>query len=460
MTYRSMSRLDRTIILVVAGILLLAGLLIWRGDRVGLRVTAVTPAADARVVSQATAVRLTFDQPVENPATATLTFTPVVTGSLRWDDGRTLVFTPDLPLQADTAYGATLSGDLVGERGARLQRPFQWRFHTRPARVVYLGWDGQDQEQLFIVDVFPETGNSPPRPLTEEPLGVLDYAIEPAGDAIAYAARREEGGSDLWLIDHDGRNRRALLDCAGDGCLGAAWTPDGRRLVFERHPQPGDGAAEARPPRLWWLDPTTGETAPVFSDESWFGIRPRLSPDGRWLSYVEPLQEEVQTFNLESGQAFIVPSGTNETAAWGPDSDGFVVTAFEAEGTFTLVRTFHVSVASRQLTQISGSGAVDDSNPDWSPDGRWVAVARTIARTPAGRQLVLLRPDGSDSRRLTDDVAVQHVRPGWSLDGRYLAYQRLAVDAPGEGPAIWLIEVATGVQRPLAGPGVHPSWLP
>lgn len=73
-------------------------------------------------------------------------------------------------------------------------------------------------------------------------------------------------------------------------------------------------------PRLWWLDVTSSESVAVFQDSQWLGLLASFSPDGQWLSYVLPLAQEVQAYNLETGQTFLIQSRTGESGAWSPDS--------------------------------------------------------------------------------------------------------------------------------------------
>jgi Tol biopolymer transport system component len=62
--------------------------------------------------------------------------------------------------------------------------------------------------------------------------------------------------------------------------------------------------AEPDPPRLWWLDPASGETVSVFEDSQWLGYGARWSPDNRWLSYVSPSNQGVQVYNVDDGRNF------------------------------------------------------------------------------------------------------------------------------------------------------------
>ena len=63
---------------------------------------------------------------------------------------------------------------------------------------------------------------------------------------------------------------------------------------------------------------------------------------------------------------------------------------------------------------------VDETEPDWSPDGSTIAYVR---RTPGSsiRELWLVQPDGSQRRQLTKLDGVAQA-PAWSPDGERIAY--------------------------------------
>ena len=99
-----------------------------------------------------------------------------------------------------------------------------------------------------------------------------------------------------------------------------------------------------------------------------------------------------------------------------------------------------------------GSGATKlpipgtDGVEDWSPDGHWV-VTVTDRHPPHGRgyQIYLMRPDGSDQRRLTEDKGL-NVHPRFSPDSRQVAY--LHDERTGSG--LWVVNIdGSGRRRVL-----------
>ena len=324
-------------------------------------------------------------------------------------------------------------------------------------RILYIGWDGENGlSQLYIVQ--PDGRN--PTPITNEPYGVLDYAIAPDGTQMIYSANNAQGGADLWLMDEYGRQRRQLLACPEAACTQPVWSPDGRRVVYERRGMPTPGAPPG-PPRLWWLDSQTGETLAVFQDNQWLGLGARFSPDGRWLSYVAPIDQEIQVYNLETGDSLVIPSKTGEPAAWHPGSASLLVSEMQFQGERFTVHLFRATLADAVLTDLSGEGLdTQDGLPVYSPDGEWIAFSRKKTRAPMGKQLWLMRADGSGATAVTANSDIHYSKPAWSPTGAAIVLQGYLLAEPGAEPKLWLVDVASGELREVVSPGMQPAWLP
>jgi TolB protein len=450
-----LSRFDRLILLILLALTGLTAGLVWRGDRVGIQVIALTPAADATHISTRPTLRVTFSQPIAAPNNFTLTITPPISGTTRWQ-GDTLTFQPAALLKSDTTYQITIPAGLTGQRGRTLLHPITWQFQTGHPRVLYLGWNDADRNQLFVVPI----SGGDPLPLTPAETDLLDYGVSADGMTIAYAIYREDGGSDLWRVSAAGGQPTLLLACPEAACSGPVWSPAADRLVYERRNLPAPGGAPGAP-RLWWLDITTGQTNPVFQDSQWLGRVASFSPNGQWLAYVAPLAQEIQAYHLESGQTFSQRSYTGERPVWNPLANQLLFTdVFAGEQSYD-IRLFQVDVTTGLTTSLSiPQAGVNDSAPAWSPDGQWIALERKIAQETRGKQLWLMRADGSDARPLTNDPDINYAMPAWSPDGRYLTFQRYPLTEAWADPAIWLYDTTTNELRQLAPAGLQPTWLP
>lgn len=418
------------------------------------RPVSFTPARAATDVSTQTEIRLQFSRALAPPFPQ-LHLAPAASGTQRYEENA-LVFVPDRPLAAATSYTVTLDGDVSGFRGACLLcGSLRWQFATATPAILYVTWDEANHPQL--VRRASADDDAEVQPLTAAPLGIDDYAVSPRGDTIIYSARRDDGGSDLWLTGRSGEGSRLLLACPGATCDGASWVPDSRRLVFVRRPLTDDGPGA---PRLYWLDAQTGDSQPVFADESQEGMFPRFSANGEWLAFVEPgPPPSVLTYPLDGGPPQLLPGETAAPVAWHPHEDRFLTSVIIYEGERITIHLFEVAVNTRALEDVSGDVSTEDGGAAWSPAGDWIAFARRVARTPVGRQVWLMRPGGSEARPLTSDPDSNFSNLTWSPDGQLLLVQRFAI-GEGSEPEIWLLEPATGELAPVAAPGIRPAWLP
>jgi hypothetical protein len=255
-------------------------------------------------------------------------------------------------------------------------------------------------------------------------------AWSPSGAQLAVVAGE---GAALHLVDPDGRNR-ALI--AFGPVSSPDWSPDGRRLVFERfgwlHRIDADGTDERRLAR---------------------GRSPAWSPGGRKIVFVSDRAgtDDLWSIRAVGGglQRLTSSPGSETDPSWSPDARR-VAYATDETGVSEIAL---LDLALRTHGALTADNSIA-SSPGWSPDGRrvayvsnrdgvdavWSAAARggtprRVALGPAERprwrpspDVVELLPD-LDQQPPTDlEVRSDH--------GRHGLWFTAATDNVGIGPLI------------------------
>lgn len=258
--------------------------------------------------------------------------------------------------------------------------------------------------------------------------------ISPDGSLIAFVSDRK-GQNNLWVMNADGSNPRAVFTDNNVRVAMPAWSADGQYIVVVRSQLPGGGGPPgAGGSGLWMYHKDGGTGVELLSSQRQSGASwPSLSRDGRQLYY-----------QVNAGD-------------WPPGYGGRRdFSGGSAQVRRLDLKTGEITAVSfgEQTQQIQGaSGGM--AAPEISPDGRWLAFIRRI---PDGtiswrghrfgpRTALWLRDMETGHERLVMDPVEQDIVEGGKVLRPFPGYSWTA-----DGQSIWLsqggklrrLEVASG----------------
>jgi nickel/cobalt transporter (NicO) family protein len=338
-----------------------------------------------------------------------------------------------------------------------LQKESTSSFELGEAYVTYLAIDDAYHKQLYLVSA---TGGEVQQ-ITNGDTGVWNYNVSPDGRSLIYSVPDGKTGSELWLWNAEMDEPEQILHCPEISCSDALWSPQSSQILYSRL-EFGDEQAYLGIPSLWWLDLESGETQPLFQDSQLPGYNPRWSFHGRWLSYTSASPQEIQVYNLQSGERQTLPTEIGSAAVWSPIAEEFLLADLQSIDDMYLSKISLYDVADGTLTPLPSEENFDDNNPAWSVDGKQIAFARgewTLDSASAGDQLWLMDARGENQHPLTEHAETTHGSVAWSADGRYLLYRAYSVKDTEAPSQIRIFDLETGEEILIAAPGDSPNWF-
>jgi Tol biopolymer transport system component len=228
-------------------------------------------------------------------------------------------------------------------------------------------------------------------------------------------------GTQLFTLQPNGHDLHQVTHVQGSATL-ADWSPDGRRIVFTLD-DCSIAMVEADGDNLHHV---ASDPDRCLSDAS-------FTPDGRRLVYdrYDPALDSDQIWSMTvdgSDQRFITDGGPDPNVS----PDGRKLSFKAAEGAL-----FVSNIDGSGRVQVSPSISVTYKH-DWAPNGQHLVVSDNSNPTPdEADNVVTVRPDGSDWTYLTHYPAGYRANVGgYSPDGQWILFR---LQGPGLVPTLYRI---------------------
>jgi dipeptidyl aminopeptidase/acylaminoacyl peptidase len=262
------------------------------------------------------------------------------------------------------------------------------------------------------------------RPLAPEDVyhlkAVSDPQLSPDGKLVAYVvtivdAAKNRRVASIWEVPADGSAEAKPL-IAAVPARSPRWSPDGKWLAFISNAAAPDKSSEEK-------TAAAGKAAPAPKNQVWVTAR-----DGSDQRRITHFANGVSRFNWSpDGTHLAVVARTGDRTG---DVKHYLSMAYKSddEGWSTGGRS-HIWVvdvkdgAARQLTTDANR---DDSDPQWSPNGQWLAyvsndVGPDVHEVNANSGVLVIPVTGGEPRTICEEHAYVS-SPRWSPDSKQLAY--------------------------------------
>jgi hypothetical protein len=196
----------------------------------------------------------------------------------------------------------------------------------------------------------------------------FDPAISPNGKTVVY---NSENG--LVVVDLESKNSSILANTSKRD-RGAVFSPDGSKIAFTRGPESGMNNA-AGPYSIYISNFDGSEQKPLLENSDANTVFAWM-PDGKQLLYSvkNPLGASLRLIDVETGQVtnVIETEYVHSGAVVSPDGKTI---AYEDQlnGEEYLIYTAGIDGQGKRL--ISNTSPFVTVHPQWSPDGKWLAVS-------------------------------------------------------------------------------------
>jgi Tol biopolymer transport system component len=324
-------------------------------------------------------------------------------------DGLKIAFVSDRGdrRERDTAWSGARNFDLYmmspeGRAVRRLTRfprgKYPWsaerlRWSPDGRRIAFLALhDFGSYNEPFVVLRIVDLDGGRPRTVWSERFTGDDYAWSPDGSKLAM---KSDGTLSMLTVDSRRRRRLAVIDDVDV----FSWFPGGTRVALFNLD------------RIAIVDVRNGTMKTVVRLRQPGSDYGALSPDGRKLAFERGYEMYVSNIDGRAQRRITHTPRADLGPAWSPDSSKVAFVSgrdLPEPNWFTTETTVAASDGSSLRRLTSNNDDAEESDVQWSPDGRWLAFTRD------GKQY-FIRSDGTKERRVANDFA-------WSPGGDRIVF--------------------------------------
>ena len=186
-----------------------------------------------------------------------------------------------------------------------------------------------------------------------------------------------------------------------------------------------------------------------------FDYHASFSKDGQWIIFTSERdglgQSNLYRVKVDGTdlQRLTDHPGVSDAAVFSPTNPNIIafVSSRRGEKDYGTVNIWTLNIATGALKNVTGALKFDPSKPhsyfrpSWSPDGKWLALSSDTGSDWRGHNLpvgwertqessiYLIKPDGSDWKKIASNPGFDEGSPSWSPDGKHVVFYETPVES-------------------------------
>lgn len=340
-------------------------------------------------------------------------------------------------------------------------KPIEWHSYIREPEIGLLKAESGGKELFRMAPHSPSTLTR----LTETDGMVFDFTVSPDGEQILFSQRNAQSGSDLWLIDRNGKDPKKILNCGSDRCLSLNWNPKRDEIVFTIEKSIVENNEITWDlPAPFLLNLITGVTQSIFKDPNQIGYDPVWSSNGQWVTVWKCTNKGIEIIHSDSKTPIFSDSSSEDTGCWSPDERYFFYSNVREEGLPIVSIIYRVEILTGQRDFFTSSELFELGYnyyyPACHPAGTGVIAAVQVDPKIPQRELWWIKTDGS-FQKISDDLSLMVVQYSWSPDGSRVSFLRDTLTGLVDGSEIVLWDSSNSEELLTLVDGVYSiRWIP
>lgn len=382
--------------------------------------------------------------------------TPMVGIKFQWQGIRLNIF-PETFFSFNQEYQLFLGKNALFHNENLAQPEYFWNIKTHPECLIYIGSATESPE------IWKACLNDNSRTQLSRSKGkIIDFNISNDGQWIIYSIQNELNGTEIWLMDRNGRDNHVLYKCNEDLCREPIFASDGLSVIFIRSSKKIESLAGDKNDDILLINITSGKESMLLTDKRLKVTFLQLSADQKYISFFESFSSSFWIWNLKTNQITELSSSEGLGGFWKRNENSFIFAGLNYWGgiPYGQINQWDEKTASIQHLFGDENDPNEYVSPQWRPQGDWIAAAYRPVEGSASKQIALFSSDGMQRVMVTKEQAFSYSFYSWSYDGEKIAFQRFQIGVSGSVPEIGLWRRSDQSNVIIEKNASSPKWIP